>query len=543
MLSDLIASDMLNSGISVMFGVQGGACARIIDSFVAQGGDYVPVLNEQAAGYAAHGYFLKTKKIASVVVTTGPGLTNAVSGMASCYYDSIPILMISGQIKSTLNHAKIFKTKMVGFQELPHLDIIKPVCDSVVDIRSTIDYISQRGAIWSKLVSGQSSIFLEIQDDIQRDKCIVSDYERLNDILHVNLLESMQIQASNSIECDLIVLGSGAKNLSQISINNINNTDIPVILSWGGQSMASVFINFKGLFGTHTPGVGNTYFSSASCPIVAGASMLQHQSGRNSMNAFKSASSIIYINKEPNEISRFNSYFGKRSKSCSINADTFFRLNSIVKKDNYQISMISDVKTEEGSRLDSPPLFFSRLLSVFKKYGYCVFTDAGATLSWSYQGLNLLKPDKAKLEMYSSFNLHPMGFSNCALVGALQEESDDMILAIIGDGSLPMNCQELTHLQGSKRAKLVVLDNKGYGIIRLTQKEYFDGNLLGSDFNGKSKLPFFDVSKIIDGFGLTYIKTTTAATDSDIDNFFESNLQVLIVSCDVDSTIRTDFYS
>jgi acetolactate synthase-1/2/3 large subunit len=145
--------------------------------------------------------------------------------------------------------------------------------------------------------------------------------------------------------------------------------------------------------------------------------------------------------------------------------------------------------------------------------------------------------------MYSSFNLHPMGFSNCALVGALQEESDDMILAIIGDGSLPMNCQELTHLQGSKRAKLVVLDNKGYGIIRLTQKEYFDGNLLGSDFNGKSKLPFFDVSKIIDGFGLTYIKTTTAATDSDIDNFFESNLQVLIVSCDVDSTIRTDFYS
>jgi thiamine pyrophosphate-dependent acetolactate synthase large subunit-like protein len=297
------------------------------------------------------------------------------------------------------------------------------------------------------------------------------------------------------------------------------------------------------LFGTHTPGIGNAYFSTARNPIVAGASMLQHQAGRNSINAFKSATSITYINNDLNEINRFDSYFGSRAKSCCIDADAFFGLNGIVKKDNDQINVISDFKREEGYKFDSPSVFFSRLLSVFKKYGYCVFTDAGATLSWSFQGINLIKQDGAKLEMYSSFNLHPMGFSNCALVGGLQETADDIILAIIGDGSLPMNCQELAHLQDSKRAKIVVLDNKGYGIIRLTQKEYFDGNLLGSDFGGKSKLPFYDVSKIIDGFGLTFIKTTTAASDFEIDKFFQSNAQVMIVSCDVDSAIQTDFYS
>jgi len=544
-LSELIARDLIELNILVLFGVQGGACARIIDSFVKLGGEYVPVLNEQSAGYAAHGYYLKTNKIAGVVVTTGPGLTNAISGIASCYYDSVPILLIGGQIKSTLNHAKIFNTKMVGFQELPHLDLLKPICDASIDVRSVQDYLSQRNSLWSKMASNKSSIFMEIQDDVQREVCDISKINHLNLKPH-NSFESAfasnEVINSSIVNCDLIVLGSGSKTISKRSIDRINASGIPVILSWGGQPLSALLDNYVGLFGTHTPGIGNTYFCNSKNPLVVGCSLLQHQAGRDNSLCLKKAEKIIFINIEKNEIDRFQAHFCERAKSTVMEADQFFQLFNLLKSDNNELNLIAKNTKDNVSNIQSPASFFSRLLKVFSNYGYCAFTDVGATLSWSFQGLNKIGKTSKPIKMYSSFNLHPMGFSNCALFGALKDSLSEQILAIIGDGSLPMNCQDLAHLQLSSRAKVVVLDNKGYGIIRMTQNEFYDGRFLGSDFNGVAKLPFFDIRKIVSGFGLKYQETTTKALEPEIDSFFASNNQVLIVSCDPKAVLETDFF-
>ena len=115
-LSEQIIKDLIENGVTTFFGVQGGACARFIDSIIKYKGKFIPVLNEQAAGFYAHGYYLSTNKTAGLVFTTGPGLTNAITGIASCYYDRIPLVAITGQVKKKLNIAKKTNTRMVGFQ-------------------------------------------------------------------------------------------------------------------------------------------------------------------------------------------------------------------------------------------------------------------------------------------------------------------------------------------------------------------------------------------------------------------------------------------
>ena len=145
--------------------------------------------------------------------------------------------------------------------------------------------------------------------------------------------------------------------------------------------------------------------------------------------------------------------------------------------------------------------------------------------------------------MYSSFNLHPMGFSNCALVGS-GVNSNDITLAIIGDGSVPMNCQELAHLKNKKNLKIVVIDNKGYGIIRQTQDDFYGGVYLGSSFETESPLPYFSIGKIAKGFDLTY--KVVKNTDYDlklIDNFFTGDDQILIFDVNSNQKVLTDFYN
>ena len=167
-LSDKIIADLIKRGVTTYFGVQGGACARLVESVIKLGGKYFPVLNEQSAGYYAHGFYLANRKPAGLIFTTGPGLTNGVSGIAACYYDSIPLYVLVGQVNKDLNIAKKMKTKMVGFQEVQHLDVVSSLCDYALKIDSAKSYKRIRKNLFSKDLSDKTTVF-EIQDDAQRE--------------------------------------------------------------------------------------------------------------------------------------------------------------------------------------------------------------------------------------------------------------------------------------------------------------------------------------------------------------------------------------
>ena len=126
------------------------------------------MLNEQSAGYYAHGYFMATKKTAGLIFTTGPGLTNGVSGIAACYYDIVPLVTLVGQVPTRLNISKKTRTRMVGFQEVPHLEICEPISDFTFKVDNIKSFKDNRSKILSNLNSKVQII--EVLDDVQRMK-------------------------------------------------------------------------------------------------------------------------------------------------------------------------------------------------------------------------------------------------------------------------------------------------------------------------------------------------------------------------------------
>jgi acetolactate synthase-1/2/3 large subunit len=155
------------------------------------------------------------------------------------------------------------------------------------------------------------------------------------------------------------------------------------------------------------------------------------------------------------------------------------------------------VEFEKKSNEIYPVLFLKKFFKKLKKNSL-IFSDAGATLSWSYQAANNVEKCPS---IFTSFNLHSMGYANCASVGAAVENKKE-IFCIIGDGSVPMNSQELSWLKKYK-VKIIILDNKGYGIIRQTQRQFYKSNFIGSDFkNRKASMPSFDVKSILESFDI-----------------------------------------
>lgn len=537
LLMNQAISDFKDAGVTVYFGVQGGACARIIEEVVNNNCKYVPVLNEQAAGYAAHGYYLTHGMPAGIILTTGPGVTNCISGIASCYYDSVPMLVLMGQVKASTNLATIFSTKMYGFQELPHIELVKPVSDVALSFYSEAHYEAQRDAIFFALQDRNKVISIEIQDDVQR-----IDSGKMKKIIPITVSRDKELFDKNNkaeMSSDLLILGAGCRDsLSESDIESINLSKVPVVLSWGAQALSGRLKYCEGLFGTHTPGYGNELVKNSVSPVVVGCNLLQHQIGRDQKLFLPNATLIKFVNSNIAENRRAASVFGDRLLPYLSDASEFFKRNSLIL--NKEFSSFSHEQFKTSKQV--VPSILSDVIKIFSKYGTDIFTDAGATLSWSYQAMNINNNWKLGSKMYSSFNLHPMGFSNCALVGS-GVNSDKTTLAIIGDGSVPMNCQEFAHLKSKNHLKIVVIDNKGYGIIRQTQDSFYGGNYLGSGFETISPLPDFSTEKIAEGFNLSSIVVDNENYDLKlIDDFFNNDDQILIFNVNAKLKVLTDFY-
>ena len=493
-ISEQLVKDLIDQGVDTFFGVQGGACARLIENVVKYKGKFIPVLNEQTAGFYAHGYHLATNKTAGLIFTTGPGLTNGISGIAACYYDRVPLVTLVGQVNSKMNIAKFTNTRMVGFQEVPHLELSSPVSDQCIKIDNEKKYLDIRSSFLNGLNTKVQVV--EILDDVQR-KLLTKKIKKFKKI-EVNknvLINKKYLQQIRNSKKPVIIIGAGfsrdKENTSLLS--KIGQTNIPVAVTWGGQKIQthlSKNSNYIGLMGTHNPGIANNFLEKADLVITLGCSLLQHQIGKN-QNNFAPKSKIIYVNNDLNECKRAKLQFGDRLKPLCLNANNFVKDCLVkIKKEKSSNSLIF-------SKLNSNPV--ELLKSIFKKINNnsLIFSDAGATLSWTYQAANSLKDCPS---IFTAFNLHSMGYANCASVGAAITKKN--IYCIIGDGSLPMNSQELAWLK-KYPVKIIILDNKGYGIIRQTQRLFYKSKFYGSDFNNKnSSLPSFSVEKILSSYGI-----------------------------------------
>lgn len=501
-VSEQLIKDLIDQGVETFFGVQGGACARLIDNVIKFKGKYIPVLNEQSAGFYAHGYYMATKKTSGLIFTTGPGLTNGLTGIAACYYDRVPLVVLVGQVVTKLNIAKTTKTRMVGFQEVPHLDLCKPISDNCFKIDNKKKYLNNRNNFLEDLTSKVQVI--EFSDDTQREtlNTKVKKYKalKLKSPNKKKFFSKKIIELIEKSKEPIFILGFGfsqSKNYLDL-LSTIKNTNIKISCTWGGQKIQKILSkkdNFVGLMGNHNPGLANIEIKKSDLVISLGCSLLQHQVGKNK-SQFAPNAKIIYINKNLTECKRAQAQFGRRLKVINLDVSHFIsNLKKIKKNKTYlEIGL-------ENNIASYPVNFLTSILQSVNKDAI-IFADTGSTLSWTYQAANSFEKCPP---IYTSFNLHSMGYANCASIGAAIAKKKN-VFCIIGDGSLLMNSQELAWLK-KYPIKLIILDNNGYGIIRQTQRDFYKSKFYGSDFlNKKSSLPSFSVEKILKSYDIKFKK-------------------------------------
>ena len=513
--SDYI-SNILARHTSIIFGGQGSSVIHLVDSIKKNKKlQFIPGQSEQGSSLAADAYYRTSGKIGVTLGTCGPGILNFLQGMACSYFDSIPSLYIAGA-PVILHLRKNMSVRQIGFQEMEVQNLVQPITkySSTILKLENIDFEFEK-AINIAFEKRMGPVLLELPDDLQRssmpNKIKKFFVKKKNKIQNKNLKISKTLKLLNNSKRPLVLIGSGVKlsNSKKLITKFIKNNQIPYTCSWGAADLFSAkdVLN-GGSIGVAATRNGNFVLQKADLLLCLGIRFNTQIAGGNPANFAPNAKKIL-IEIDENE---FKSHRIPKI-NLKINADVKNYLLEINKKklnlDKTQLKYwkkeIADLKEQfpilSKKNLNKKnyvdPYYFFNQLSYYIKNNSVLIPDASANLIWAYQAFKLEK----KINMFTAFNHSPMGYSIAASIGAFFGNRKKSITATIGDGSVPMNVQELETIKNyNVNVKIFVLNNNGYALIKQTQETWLNSNYSGVDKQSGLSLP--DNCKIAKSYGI-----------------------------------------
>ena len=490
-ISDYIIEFLLSKNINKTFGYIGGAIAHIyhsIDKYKEM--EIINCIHEQGAGFAAEGYARITGKSGVAFATSGPGATNLITPIGSCYFDSVPTMFITGQV-NTYEYKYDKPVRQIGFQETDIVSIIKPIVkyavmvDKVEDIRYELEkayYLSQEGR--------KGPVLVDIPMNIQRTEVDISSLKSFFDSNEYFELENNKKEKNNVDEVinllkeskrPIVLIGGGVRlsNANVELLNYVEKYSIPVVYSLMGKDAISEDYKYNlGLIGSYGNRYGNLALANSDLIIVLGSRLDTRQTGT-SLDTFAREAKIIQVDVDKNEL-------GSKIKiDIEINSDV---KDFIATLNKYEINIditewlkkLKEYKNKFSSTVgfDNNLKIPNYVVSIISKYlqdeDICV--DVGQHQMWTAQSLNI----KATQRVLFSGGMGAMGFALPASIGACIG-SNKRTVVIAGDGGIQMNIQELEVINRRKLPiKIFVLNNKNLGMVRQFQELYFDKKYLGT---------------------------------------------------------------
>ena len=219
-----------------LFLLPGGGCIHLVDSFSKSNIELIPVLHEQAASIAAESYAQKNNSLSALLVTTGPGATNALTGIASAWLDSIPVLLLSGQVQNK-DRVKDKGIRQLGFQEINTVEIYKSITKYAVTVDNAkeIRYHLEK-AIWLATHQRPGPVLLDIPLDIQSAEIEPDELVSYHpDIINYNTDSINNLCADlEKSKRPMLLIGNGVRlsNAHDSCLEFIQKTNIPVLTSW-----------------------------------------------------------------------------------------------------------------------------------------------------------------------------------------------------------------------------------------------------------------------------------------------------------------------
>ena len=517
-LSDYVAKFLAEISDYAFVG-QGSCVIHILDS-IDKRDDIrsISSQNEQGASLAADAYSRASGKIGVSIATSGPGLLNLLQGVGCSFFDSIPHIIISGAVPTNQSR-KSKNLRQLGFQEMEVVDIVNPLTKYAVLLKDPNKIKYELEKMLYVAVSGRPGpVLMDLPDDLQRCEIDELTLEGFIEPKKKKLDISDKItQTIELLECakrPLIIVGNGVKlaDAKKLLSKFIDRTGIPFLLTWAAFDLYGYEEeNRVGTFGVAATRYGNLTVQNSDLLICLGTRLSYQMTGTNRKSFGPKAKKII-VEIDEDELFKENgvkpdlailSCVKEFLHQISLQEINTNQKDIMVWKDwiKHTRSMfpICQKRYWSEEKYVNPYVFFD-VLSDYLGETDVIIPDSSANLIWLYQAL---KPKEGQ-NIFTALNHSPMGYSIAASVGAKLGSIEKNVIAVIGDGSVSMNVQELETIAYNKLpVKIFIINNQGYGLIKGTQEVYLDKNYVGVDkFSG---LGIPDFQKIANSYNIKYL--------------------------------------
>lgn len=485
-VADYIAEFLKNQQVDFVFEVAGGMITHLLDAiYRLQYTRIISVHHEQAAAFAADAFGRMRGRPGVAFATSGPGATNLLTGIASCYFDSSPALFITGQVNVHEQKGER-NIRQLGFQETDIVSMCLPVVKKAWKIQTAEEIAETLSQAWSLAISGRPGpVLIDIPMNIQREEITGSPIQYINRESSARSDLRIKMAVVNeyvaSAKRPLILLGGGIRSAAAKAacLQYLDKMQIPVVLSLMGLDILPFDHPLRvGFIGTYGNRFANMALSQADLLIVVGSRLDIRQTGAD-VESFAQNKTIIHIDCDENEINN-------RIKNCiPIVADArdFFlaalqSANTPFAPPQSWLDLIAALK-EKWPDIDElagcqgiNPNQFMHLLSSASRQAFGYLVDVGSHQMWAAQSLELA----AHQVFLTSGGMGAMGFALPAAIGAALAADKKPMVIIVGDGALQMNIQEFqTLVRNQIPLKIIVLNNQSLGMIRQFQDNYFEG--------------------------------------------------------------------
>ncbi len=486
-LADCIARFIAEKNTPAVFQLSGGMIAFIIDAIGRLG--KTPIINtrhEQAAGFAAEGSARISRIPGFALGTSGPGATNLLTPIASSFFDSIPVVYITGQVNQKELRTNL-NQRQNGFQELDICEMAKSITKKVYNPKTAVEVLVALNEGWILCQEGrQGPVLIDIPINLQQE---FIDYDFASDSVKSVKSEITAAKISefkdllSSAKDPLLLIGGGVRlsNATELLSRFIDKTGIPYVSTLLGlDSISHKNEKYLGFIGSYGNRWANAAVSQSDLLIAIGSRLDIRQTGNN-ISKFLLGKKIVRIDIDEHELN------GRISSDLSIKSDVSEFLQAVIGIDYsidsslytsriHEIREVNPQKFEQPSDLVlNPSILMEHLGELFyESLGFIV--DVGQHQMWAAQSIQLREGQR----FLTSGGLGAMGFAIPASIGAAAARNGRWV-SILGDGCLQLSSAELqTIIQYRLPIAICVINNGQQGMVAQFQEENMDGRLIGT---------------------------------------------------------------
>jgi acetolactate synthase-1/2/3 large subunit len=530
-LSDYVAEFLREQGIKHAFAITGGASLHLIDSISRTSGvDYVCPQHEQAGAMAADAYARATGGLGCAIATSGPGATNLLTGVICSWFDSVPVLYLTGQV-TTFRLKGDSGVRQLGFQETEIVEMCQSVTKYavlVLDWRQ-IRYELEK-AVHIARTGRPGPVLVDVPDDLQRMDIDVSqlegfipDTERPLEPADADLDRSVSLLGEARRPVAILGWGVRLAGAEREVVRLVEALGIPILPTWPMLDLLPAnHPQVVGAFGTHGTRYANYALQNADLVLAIGARLDTREAGSPYQDFARGARKIV-VDIDPAELRKLPKFGMDVDLLVHADAGRFAsalvdRLSGVSRPDIGQWqARIAGWKQQypicaPAYRKEKPvnPYVFVEALSAAAQPGEILALDTGCALAWTCQAFQF----KERQRLFHCFNTTAMGYGLPAAIGISFALDRAPVTCIVGDGSLQMNLQELaTVVRHQLPIRIFLINNHGYSMVQQTQEQWLGGRYEATTVDGG--LAFPDFVKVAEAFGLPTITIRTNAEIAD----------------------------